>query len=220
MSDRPKSILLDFETVDVKPTALVLDLAAVVFDEFSVDTFPELIKDTSRVFSVKFDVRTQPGRTVGQDTLDWWDRQTGDARKIFDPSNDDVDLREGIIAFKDFCLEAGVDPKNSLGYVRGASFDFTIMADITDKLFNSFGGNYSSFPIEFWNQRDVRTAISYAMLEPALRKLPMRKGLFEGFIKHNSVHDCCKDVILLQHAIGYGLGTIAVPDEHDDFELM
>lgn len=213
---KPPSILLDFETVDVKPSALVLDLAAVVFNEFEVDTFQDLVNNPKRVFRVKFDVRTQKGRTVGQSTLDWWSKQTGDARSVFDPSDEDVSLHDGILEFEKFCKDAGIT-KDSLGYVRGASFDFPLLADIVETLFKSFGGDYSSFPIPFWMQRDVRTAISYAMLEPHLRQLPMPKGLFEGFIKHNSVHDCCKDAILLQHALGYGLGTIEVPD---DFELM
>lgn len=214
---KPPSILFDFETVDVKPSALVLDLAAVVFHEGDVDNFQDLIKNDKRVFRVKFDVRTQTNRTVGQSTLEWWARQTGNARAVFDPSDDDVSLHDGILEFEKFCKDAGVDPKHSLGYVRGASFDFPILADIVEKLFKSFGGDYSSFPIPFWMQRDIRTAIAYAMLDPHLRQLPMPKGLFEGFIKHNSVHDCCKDVILLQHALGYGLGTINVPD---DFDLM
>lgn len=217
MTTKPKSILLDFETVDVKPTALVLDLAAVVFYEHELDNFSDLINDPTRTFRVKFDVRTQVGRTVGASTLEWWAKQTGDARAVFDPSAQDVSLHDGLLAFEAFCKSAGVDPKHSLGYVRGASFDFPLLADIVEKLFKSFGGDYSSFPVPFWMQRDVRTAISYAMLDPHLRQLPVPKGLFEGFIKHNSIHDCCKDVILLQHALGYGLGTIEVPD---DFDLM
>lgn len=217
MTAKPKapSILFDFETVDVKPTALVLDLAAVVFNEFAVDNFQDLVKDTKRVFRVKFDVRTQ-NRSVGKSTLEWWAKQTGDARAVFDPSADDVSLHDGILAFEQFCKDAGIT-KDSLGYVRGASFDFPLLADIVETLFKSFGGDYSSFPVPFWMQRDIRTAISYAMLDPHLRQLPVPKGLFEGFIKHNSVHDCCKDVILLQHALGYGLGTVEVPD---DFDLM
>lgn len=211
----PPSILLDFETVDVKPSAIVLDLAAVVFYEKQVDTFTQLVNDSSRVFSVKFNVKTQTGRTVGKSTLEWWAKQSGNARKVFDPSPDDVELRDGILEFKEFCTRAGVDPKHSLGYVRGASFDFPLMADIVDKLFDTFGLDYSSFPVPFWMQRDVRTAISFAMLDPHLRQLPVPKGLFEGFIKHNSVHDCCKDVILLQHAIGYGTGDVEIPDEFD-----
>lgn len=209
---KPPSILFDFETVDVRPTAIVLDLAAVVFHESEVDSFKDLINSPERMFRVKFDVRTQKGRTVDQSTLEWWAKQSDDAREVFNPSSIDVSIQEGIIAFRDFCKRSGVDPKNSLAYVRGASFDFSILANIMRTVFNA---TEDDFPVKFWLQRDVRTAISFAMLDPHLRKLPVPKGLFEGFVMHNSVHDCCKDVILLQHALGYGLGNIEVPDEFD-----
>ena len=211
MSKAP-SILFDFETVDVRPTAIVLDLAAVVFDESVVDNFQDLINSPKRMFRVKFDVRTQKGRTADQSTLEWWAKQSDDAREVFTPSPIDVSLVEGIEAFKKFCKDSGIDPKNSLAYVRGQSFDFPILANILRTL---FGATEDNFPSSFWLQRDVRTAISFAMLDPHLRKLPVPKGLFEGFVMHNSVHDCCKDVILLQHALAYGLGNVEVPDEFD-----
>lgn len=212
MTTNPPSILFDFETVDVRPTAIVLDLAAVVFHEKNIDTFTDLINSPKRMFRVKFDVRTQKGRTVDQSTLVWWSGQSDSAREVFEPSSADVSLHDGIVAFKEFCVSSGIDPKNSLAYVRGASFDFSILANIMRTV---FGATQDDFPVAFWQQRDVRTAIAFAMLDPNLRKLPVPKGLFEGFVKHNSVHDCCKDVILLQHALGYGLGTIEVPDEFD-----
>lgn len=211
---KPPSILFDFETVDVRPTAIVLDLAAVVFHEADVDTFTDLINSPKRMFRVKFDVRTQKGRTVDQSTLEWWAKQSDDAREVFNPSKIDVSIHDGITAFKEFCVNSGVNPKDSLAYVRGASFDFSILANIMRTV---FGATEDIFPVAFWQQRDVRTAIAFAMLDPHLRKMPVPKGLFEGFVRHNSVHDCCKDVILLQHALAYGLGTIELPD---DFDLM
>lgn len=208
------SIIIDFETVDNKPTSTVLDLAAIVFDETANDSFLDIVNDKSRWFHVKFDVKKQPGRTVGKDTLKWWSEQGEEAQKILRPSPLDCTLAEGMFSFRQFCMEKGVDIKKSLAYSRGQGFDFPILAGIIQSEFNNngFGGEYSMFPVAFWQLRDTRTAIAYAMLDPHLRKLPVPAGTFDGFIPHNSVHDCAKDIIALQTAIRYGKGEQDIPE--------
>lgn len=65
-------IMIDFETLSLKPNAVLLQLAAVAFDE-----------DTCEVVStlhVHIDPRVQPGRDISADTVIWWMEQDEAAR--------------------------------------------------------------------------------------------------------------------------------------------
>ncbi|UQJ95809.1 exonuclease A [Klebsiella phage CPRSB] len=48
-------------------------------------------------------------------------------------------------------------------------------------------------PTVFWNSRDVRTAIENRLLTRGVTTCPLRKGMLDGFIQHDSIHDCAKD---------------------------
>lgn len=207
----PNSIIIDFECMGTRSSSIVLDLSAVVFREDQVDSFDKLIKDTKRLFHVKFDVKSQvKTRTVDSVTLDWWNKQNDDVRSVLNPSIEDKTIEEGIELFSQFCELNDIDPKNSLAYSRGTSYDFPILADIVSSVKKEV--EPGMWPCAFWNQRDVRSAIAYAMLQPHLRKLPVVKDTFLGFVKHNSIHDVCKDAILLQTALAYGRGDLEMPD--------
>lgn len=212
-----KGIVFDLEALDNKPTSVVLDLAAVVFDTDDNNSFRDIIADSNRTFHVKFDVRGQikSGRSVGKQTVAWWANQGEEARAILKPSVRDVSLTDGMARFREFCEWHGINKSNGQAYCRGQSFDFAIIADIVDKLEWEIG--YSMFPVAFWNQNDIRTALRWVMAAPDLRKLPIKRGAFEGFVAHNSVHDCAKDVILLQTALRYATGQEDIPDDAEWF---
>jgi hypothetical protein len=208
------AILFDFETLDNKPTAIVLDLAVVHFDENKIDNFQQLVNDSNRIFYRKFDT-DQKGRTAGHSTLDWWKQQEAEVRKILKPTPNDVSLEQGMLEFKSWLEMKRHSLKWDNAYVRGQSFDFPLMADITDRLFDTWGLGYSLFPCSFWNQFDVRTALKFALHDIKLKKVPVAKGTFNGFIKHNAIHDCAKDAILIQTVLGYAKGTVPIPDLND-----
>lgn len=213
-----KCILFDWETLGIRPNSVVLDLAAVVFNIEEKDTFEKLVNDKERTFRVKFEVASQISqwkRKTDSSTLDWWLKQGEDAQKVLKPSSEDVALGEAMLLFRKFVEHHNIWPnKSSLAYVRGQSFDFPLMVNILDQLaWEDF--HIDSFPVKFWNQRDVRTAIAHDVCTPNQTKCPLPKGIFDNFIAHNSVHDCVRDVISIQHAWGYKTGTIEVPEEFD-----
>lgn len=210
----PNSLLIDFEAMGSRESSIVLDLAAVVFNENAVDDFHSLLKDDKRLFHVKFKVSTQAHRTVDKDTYDWWSKQSEVVREVLKPSIVDKTVVDALNKFDAFCKMNDVHPKDSLIYSRGTSYDMPLLSSIALEVDN-FGLGGGMFPCAFWMQRDVRTAIAYAMLQPHLRVLPVYADRFEGFIKHNSMHDVCKDAILLQLALAYGRGDIELPDIDD-----
>lgn len=210
-----KSLVFDLETLDHKPSAIILDISAVLVDLGDKDiTFKSLL--AGPVFNVKLDARTQVGRTVGKDTLKWWESQPVEVKKVLLPSKNDVHITAALESFKQWLADNDFDFKNDLAYCRGTSFDFAIMSDVCDKVCNTWDMGYSMFPCSFWNQRDTRTAVAHAMAFPTLKKLPVPVGTFDGFIKHNSVHDVCKDAMMLMLSHQYSLGNIDVPLERFD----
>lgn len=209
------AILFDLETLDNKPTALILDIAVVKFEEKDNDVFSDLVADTSRHFYRKLDVKSQEQRTVSESTIDWWSKQEPEAKKILKKSNEDVSLQDALMDLKNWLEMKRFSLKYDIAYCRGQSFDFPILADAAHRLFDTWSLGYSMFPCAFYNQRDVRTALTYSMLDPKLRKVPVAKGTFDGFVKHNAIHDCCKDIILLQTVLRYANGTQDLPNLED-----
>lgn len=212
---KTKAILLDFETLGDRPGSVVLDLAAVVFDLEGNDNFNDLVNDEERTFRVKFEVTHQVrkwGRTIDKSTVEWWKGQGEKAKRVIQPDTKlDVSLEAGMGLFKEFVERTEVYNKKTLGYVRGQSFDFPILVDIVHSIWPEV--DYTMFPVAFWNQRDVRTALAHDLCTPINTKCPLPEGMFEDFVAHNSIHDCVRDVISLQRAIGYKNGTIEVPEK-------
>ena len=62
--------MIDLETLDVLPTAVVLTIGGVKFD-------PNSVKETTQHFYYRFNVDEQlsKGRTTSKSTLDWWSTQ-------------------------------------------------------------------------------------------------------------------------------------------------
>jgi hypothetical protein len=211
-----KAILFDWETLGNKPTSVVLDLAAVVFNLDGDDVFEDLIVDPDRTFRAKFDVTEQLSiwkRTTDKSTIAWWKQQGEDAQKVLKPdSRLDVSLEEGMTKFKDFANRHKItNSKETLGYVRGQSFDFPILANVVQSIWPDF--DYTMFPVAFWNQRDTRTALAHDLCTPMNTKCPLPEGIFKEFVAHNSIHDCARDVISLQRAWKYKLGEIEIPEK-------
>lgn len=66
-------LMIDFETLSLKPNAVILQFAAVAFNP---DT-----QEIVDVFFANVDTRVQPGRDVSADTVLWWLDQSDSARR-------------------------------------------------------------------------------------------------------------------------------------------
>lgn len=211
-----KALVFDLETLDNKPTAVILDIAAVIVDLNDPPLSFEGLLQGAKTFYVKLNATNQKGRTISNDTLQWWSKQSKEAQAALKPTAKDVDLSDGLTMFYTWLQTSGFDFKNDLAYCRGASFDFAVVSDACHRLFDTWGMGYSMFPCAFWNQRDIRTALAHSLAYPALRKMPVAKGVFDNFVKHNSQHDVCKDAYLLTTALSVSLGQTELPTENFD----
>lgn len=198
----------DFETMDKTPTSVVLNYAFIPFERNTLKTFQEYVKDA--VFW-KFDTQSQilDNRTISTDTLDWWDQQDSEVKRAaFEPLDTDVDLDKFIVEFGEMYQSSGLD-NWSLGYCRGQSFDFPILADILRK-HSSFDPTF--YPCAFWNQMDVRSYIKGLLLSKKGSKVPLPLGSLDGFKVHDPIDDCARAILQIKYAELYAQGIEEVPE--------
>ena len=98
-------------------------------------------------------------------------------------------------------------------YARGSSFDIGILRSI---YYSLYGEDYDvKMPFRYWRERDVRTFIEDMMSirgDVDAYKVPVPSRLLAGFVKHNSIHDCAKDIIAMHMSRLY-----AMCDDHPLF---
>lgn len=149
-------VMLDLETVDTAPTAAIIAIGAVCFAG----------PNRGRKFYAVIDMQSSldAGLTTTEDTIEWWGRQSDEARKIFtDPKR--VDLVTGLKAFASY-----IDPHAKL-WGDGAAFDNAILA-------NAYRVTGVDQPWKFYNDRCYRT------IKAGINAEVVRKGTH-----HNALDD-------------------------------
>lgn len=205
-----KSFIFDFETLGNAPYGKVIDLACLVIDLNQVEnppSFRELVKKAKRW---KFDIKSQVNREADQKVIEWWKKQSEAAKAILVNDGSEVLVEDSIDDFNEYLYQNGFDRKVGYGYCRGQSFDFPILVDILRKKYQTTD-TFEYEPCRFWNQRDIRSVISGILLDESKTTVPLKKGILQGFVKHNSVHDICKDALMIIYAKRYALGLEDIP---------
>lgn len=201
-----KDFIIDFETLGTNSDCVVVDLSVIVFDIDEISTLQDL-KSAGK--KIKFSIKDQKafGRTISETTLEWWKNQPKEARMNLVPKEDDFTIEEGIKEFLRFIETQGITDK-SHGWCRGMSFDFPILKSLIAHVFED---PESYMPCKFWNQRDIRTAIEAYALNRDFRDVPLPEGTLDGFVAHDSLCDCAKDILYLQYSKAYALGKLEIP---------
>lgn len=212
----PVDFIIDFESFGFAPQCAVIDLAVLCFkdDPNSPPTFEQLCDSATRV---KFDISSQKtgninARIFDDSTIKWWANQSPEAKFNLRASPSDVSLETGVNIVEEFLSSNGVNKKESFGYARGVGFDFGIMVDIIRQI----TGKRETMNEEwcrFWNQRDVRTSIEKTLMTRGMTECPLPMGTLDGFVAHDSIHDCARDVLMMIYAQRYALGLETCPTE-------
>lgn len=122
-------IMLDIETLDTEPTAVVLSIGAVAFDPQgdSLVGAPAFYVEAN---DLKF--QQDMGRTVSAETVKWWMQQNVLAKRVFSESPDPAILRlstiDMLISFDAFILANGGD--KALIWGNGSDFDNIIVGSL------------------------------------------------------------------------------------------
>jgi hypothetical protein len=144
----PLHAMIDLETLDTKPSCTVLTLGAVKFDPYS-DAEPH-----SEIY-MKFDIDEQDrlGRTVTDSTLDWWSKQSQEARDAaFDP-NGRISLEEGLDQLSRWAHNVDII------WGQGYGFDITILEDMLRQI-------GKPIPWQFYKIMDSRTLFKLVDVDP------------------------------------------------------
>lgn len=131
------NIMLDLETMGNSSNAAIIAIGAVRFDKEVTEKFYEKVDLGSSL---------KCGLEIDSDTVLWWMKQGGDARKQFegDVRKQFLPLRYALLMF------AGWIGDDAIMWGNGAAFDNAIMA-------NAYRACELIQPWKFWNDRCYRT---------------------------------------------------------------
>lgn len=135
---KPNAVMIDIETLSTDPEAVVLSIGAVRFNtndtpgEFSDEFYSVLELDSQKALD----------RSISKSTMQWWERQSADAREIL-TTTDRRNTKEALMGLHPFMSDMKV-------WGNGSDFDNVIMTS----LFRDYG---IPCPWNFWDNRCFRT---------------------------------------------------------------
>lgn len=188
-------LMLDLETLDTKPSAVVLSIGAVVWDTYKkTSTSSELAWEPVAQFYQALDIQSQlsEGRTVSESTLLWWMQQDSVAQaEAF--STDREAVAQVLHDFNLFAADySGVEGPNDPGVTRfwasPNTFDFPI--------WDSLAGDFNmDTPWTYRQKYDVRTVVAEAGYSAKDHKADKVIG-----VPHTPLYDCEWQIDLLTAA--------------------
>ena len=163
-------LMIDIETLGTKSNSVILSIAAVNFD---LET-----GNTGKTFYEKINIQTclDCGLEICSETLNWWITKT--------PQNVCKDAFEGKVSLAKVLVDLWCFVKNLRQdeielWGNSARFDLGLIENAFDKC-------CMLIPWKYYNERDVRTLVSFA---PHIKK----ETPFIG-TKHNPVDDCLHQI--------------------------
>lgn len=178
-----KDCMIDLETLGTRAGCTIMSIGAVMFEPETGRFGPMFYVTINRASCKQF------GLFEDLDTVKWWEKQTPEARKIFDyvdTSSSEL-LPMALVSFKHYLRNHGGDGVRVWG--NGADFDNAILQSAWAACMTS------PPPWEFWNNRCYRTLKG---LMPAMKI--ERAGTY-----HNALDDAvsqAKHAMSLMEALG------------------
>jgi hypothetical protein len=137
-------VMFDLETLDTKPSAVIISLGAVKFDPRQKGIDPNAER-----LSLRFEIDSQSamGRTISDDTIAWWATQSKEAQEAAFGEVDRIPVLDAVDQFHKFIW-------NSERVWSQGSFDVNIM----EHLYTSIDKPYAW---QYWQIRDSRTLFDF-----------------------------------------------------------
>lgn len=201
-------IMLDLETLSLKPTAAIIQIAAIPFDKREKTLSGNVPKPFNKQFVVNVDATTCAmfGLSFDKETLDWWANQSLEAKNCFfkggvSLTNALCSLNENINEWLD---DAYAD--EAIIWSEGTDFDAVIIR-------NAYRVVGELMPWKYNSVRDVRTYVNeIERLLNVTIDVPMRG------IAHNSIDDCKHQIARVQKATEILLNKINKGNERIEFK--
>lgn len=184
-------VTFDIETLDIRPSAIVLSLGVVLFPINKTNKFSELLENGINLYFNK-EQQIAKNRTTSPDTIQWWSNQSPASRECLNINEHmQTDCRELHPALWALYKRIDYKPnaKKTRWFSRG-SFDHTILESFCHDM-------DIETPYKYWCWRDSRSFLDGAKAEYNKNKIDKP----EGYIPHNSIHDAAYDAYMLQRAL-------------------
>lgn len=114
------NVMLDLETLGKKPGCKILTLSAVTFGEGVI---------VRNYFDAAIRVDTQDLLRTDKDTVDWWEKQSAEAKKAAFENVNALTLVKVLALFSEWCKAL---PAKPIIWGNGASFDEPILGEAYD----------------------------------------------------------------------------------------
>lgn len=179
-------IMMDIETLDLAPRAIVTQLAFVAFD---LDDPTAILREVEEYLPIQPQLALS--RTLNADTLIWWMQQSDDARAKFKASSgndmDEITALVNSVATKMGRVIADADYYEL--WARGPQFD----AVVVESLLGDFG---QETPWKYDTVRDLRTLLGLAGVDTKA-DVPMPTGL----TSHHALSDCKYQILCYEEGM-------------------
>jgi len=161
-------IMVDLETLDISPTSVILSIGAVKFDPRK----PTLEPWDPLYILPEIDTQLDLGRTVNDDTIEWWAKQSGDVIEQTFTDDNRVSFKEAITQFTKWLFP--------LDYIwsNGSIFDIMILE-------NAYAQLETSVPWNYHQIRDVRTI--YDLGDPCVNNSNKHNALDDAIAQAKAV---------------------------------
>lgn len=164
---------IDLETVDIRPTSVILSLGGVKFNPHNRQE-----PHSEIYFKISVDDQDRFNRTTNDSTIQWWSQQDPQIMEEAFDQTGAVTIEEVCSALSRWAV--GVD----IFWGQGYGFDFTILEDL-------FRNIQRPIPWQFWQIRDSRTLFGLCNEDP-------RKTMQTD--KHNALADAYYQALAIQIA--------------------
>ncbi len=178
--ERYGNIMIDLETLSTHKDAAIIEIGAVEFNKETGETGDKL-----DILIIPSDW-CKNGRHVDGETIQWWFKQSNEARKRFTemPTSAKVQyltLERALISLRYFIMDCDSidDDKDVVVWGNGATMDIAIL----ESAYNYFN---LSIPWKYWSVNDVRTIVD---LNPSVKA----KCKFSG-VRHSAIDDCLYEI--------------------------
>jgi hypothetical protein len=188
--------MYDVETLGIESNSVILSMALIYFNPEEKPTFKQLVDNA---FFVKLNAKDQIerlGRKVTKSTLEWWNEQNVFTRGMsFTVSPDDVTAEDALDQMREFVVNQITktpDAANCTVWARG-NLDQMCLGSLENKLDRG--------PIfHFGRWRDVRTAVDiFTGSKNGYCNVDHAEFNRDDVIKHNPIHDCAYDAMMLMY---------------------
>lgn len=178
-------VMLDLETLSVRPNAVILVIGAIKFNrnetwKENIDE-KELYKKNTFYRRIKIESCVNVGLYTEKETVEWWNNQSSDVKYEAIENPDRITLPEALREFKEWF---GKNPRTMI-WGNGSSFDCTILGEAYKRC-------GMELPWKFWLERDLRTVMDLG---------DVRMGDLPQLQKHHALWDCYRQIIGFQRSL-------------------